>query len=53
MDMVSIKQTNGKWTLNGKSYEKMDPIEKRFMNNFFKEVKVSQENNYINQNQTP
>ena len=37
---IEIKHSNGKWTVNGKSFDKLNTEEKKFMDGFFKEVKV-------------
>lgn len=44
---IEILKTNGKWLTNGKPYEQLNPNEKKFMDAFFKELKI----NSINQNQ--
>lgn len=39
---IDIKNKNGKWTINGKPYSELNPQEKQFMDDFFREVKISQ-----------
>lgn len=45
---IEIQHSNGKWTVNGKTYNQLNAQEQKFMDDFFREVKIEQET-YINQ----
>lgn len=38
---LEIKTTNGRWLVNGKQLHELNWQEKCYMNNFFREVKLS------------
>ncbi len=38
---IEITKTNGKWLVNGKSYQELNFQEKKFMDDFFREVKIA------------
>lgn len=40
---IEIKHIDGRWIVNGKSYDELEPKEKQFMNEFFKQVKIKSE----------
>jgi hypothetical protein len=40
---LEIVNTNGKWIVNGKTYEELNYMEKKFMDEFFREVKLKPE----------
>lgn len=37
---IEIKNTDGKWTLNGKPYAEMNLIEREFFHRFLNEVRI-------------
>ena len=41
---MDIKLLNGKWTANGKIYEELDPSERKFMDEFFRNFKIDKRN---------
>lgn len=38
---IDIKMKNGKWVVNGKTYKDLDHEEKKFMDEFFKNIKIT------------
>jgi len=36
MSKITIKKSNGKWLINGKTYEKLEPQEKIFFDDFLR-----------------
>lgn len=37
---LEIKKINGKWLVNNKPYQELDIMERHFMDEFFREVKL-------------
>lgn len=37
---MHIKKHNGKWTINGKNLSEMNALERKFLEDFFREVKI-------------
>lgn len=44
---IEIRKSDGRWTVNGKHYSELNDQEQRFMDDFFREVKIEKS---INQN---
>jgi len=47
---IEIKKVDGKWTVNNKMYCDLDMHEKRFMEDFFYEVRLEQKGQEKTQN---
>jgi len=39
---IEILHSNGKWTVNGKTFDELNAQERKFMDDFFREVKIMQ-----------